>query len=289
MWLLLVVVFAVLGALSFLYLRKTPAPRVQNAVDLSLLEFWRPFLADPQGPLTVVSNAPFAGNAIDGLYYQRLTKDSPNVHSYYTGIGEAMSVHQLDTLFSQLGSPLRMRPGSLLSVDDLRDTSLIFVGAPVENLMVNKIVTLKNFSFRQLTSGPRKGQVVIDNTTPKSGEPKVYMSNSLPDAKLTDDYALISSVPIDANHQALVAAGTTTIGTEAAIEFLCDPASLKRVREWLPANTNNKEAYELILHIQVVDDVPMHAEIVASREYQQAQEDEMPIRELVPIRGCSGR
>ena len=234
-------------------------------VDTAVRDFWQPFLSDPQGPLTIVSNAPFTGNAVNGLRYdQQGGKGAGTAHSYYTGIGEAVSIHKLDTLFSQLNSPLRVRPGSQLSVEDLKDSNLIFIGAPVENLMVKKVVTLKHFEFQELTSGPRTGQVVIQNREPLPGEPPVYMASSVPDAPLVDDYALIARMPIDPTHEAIVAAGTTTIGTEAAADYLCQPDTLKQLQQKLKA-TGHAGTYELILHIKVVDDVPMSVEIVTVR------------------------
>ena len=234
-------------------------------VDAAVREFWQPFLSDPQGPLTIVSNAPFTGNAVNGLRYpQQEGKGAGTAHSYYTGIGEAVSIHKLDTLFSQLNSPLRVRPGSQLSVGDLKDSNLIFIGAPVENLMVKKVVTLKHFEFQELTSGPRTGQVVIQNRNPLPGEQPVYMASSVPDEPLVDDYALIARMPIDPTHEAIVAAGTTTIGTEAAADYLCQPDTLKQLQQKLKANGHDG-AYELILHIKVVDDVPMSVEIVTVR------------------------
>ena len=234
-------------------------------VDAAVREFWQPFLTDPQGPLTIVSNAPFTGNAVNGLRYDPQDgKGTGNAHSYYTGIGEAVSIHKLDALFSQLNAPLRVRPGSQLSVEDLKDSNLIFIGAPVENLMVKKVITLKHFEFQELTSGPRTGQVVIKDRDPLPGAPSVYMASSVPDAPLVDDYALIARMPVDATHEAIVAAGTTTIGTEAAADYLCQPDTLTQLKQKL-GSTGHSGTYELILHIKVVEDVPMNVEIVTVR------------------------
>jgi hypothetical protein len=228
-------------------------------------EFWQPFLADPQGPLTVLSNAPFAGNAITGLHYDLSSdKAAASVHSYYTGIGEAVSIHKLDAVFAQLGAPLRVQPGSLLSVEDVKDTNLIFIGSPAENLMAKKVVTLSHFDFRELTTGPRTGQVVIDNHQPFSGESAIYMASSMPNAPLVDDFAIIAHMPVDDTHDALVAAGTTTIGTEAAVDFLCQPDTLRLLRQRLGA-IRHGDTFELLLHIKIVDDVPMKEEIVTVR------------------------
>jgi hypothetical protein len=262
------VVLIAAAALSFFHLRREPAtPTRVVPLDAAVREFWQPFLADSQGPLTILSNAPFSGNVINGLHYDQPGEHSSDVHSYYTGIGEAMSIHRLDMLFDQLEYPLRVRPGSLLTVEDLKDSNLIFIGAPVENLMIEKVIALKDFTFRELTSGPRTGQVVIDNHTPQAGEPAMYMASNTPDHPLIDDYALITRMPIDATHEALVAAGTTTIGTEAAVEYLCDPATLMHIRQKI-ASSSHEDAYELILHIRIVDEVPMHADIVAVRQYR---------------------
>jgi len=90
------------------------------------------------------------------------------------------------------------------------------------------------------------------------------MASSLPDAALVDDYALIARMPIDATHEAIVAAGTTTIGTEAAADYLCQPDTLKQLQQKLRASGHDG-TYELILHIKVVEDVPMKVEIVTVR------------------------
>lgn len=95
----------------------------------------------------------------------------------------------------------------------------------------------------------------------------MYMASNTPDHPLIDNYALITLMPIDATHEALVAAGTTTIGTEAAVEYLCDPATLMHIRQKI-TSSSHEDAYELILHIRIVDEVPMHTDIVAVRQYR---------------------
>jgi len=274
-WVLVIVGLVLLVGVTLrvvqLYDRRSPQPAATSEAsrsDPALEKFWGPFVSENQPPLIVVSNAPFVGNAINGLYYEASSgKHGTTAHSYYTGIGEAMSIHRLDATFHQLNSSSRVRPGSLLTVEDLRDTNLIFVGAPIENLMVSKMITLTDFEFQPLVTGPRTGQVEIVNRVPRSGEPPVFLATSKPSEPLTDDYALVARVALDQDHLALVAAGTTTIGTEAAIDFLCDPASLK-ILERMGLFSARQDTYQLILHVRVTDSVPIHTEIVAFRHLE---------------------
>jgi hypothetical protein len=232
--------------------------------DPIMKEFWQPFLSDMQGPLAVLSNAPFAGNAVTGLYYDNSTPHSNGVHFYYTGVGEAMSIHILDTLFGHLGGSIRVQPGNLLTVQDITGSNLIFVGSPAENLMAKKFLTLNHLDFQEITAGPRTGQVVINNRQPQAGEPNVFMAARLPGEAQVDDYAVIAHVPIDARHDSLLAAGTTTIGTQAAINFLCQPESLKEIQKRI-GPIGHDASFEVVLHVKVVEDVPLKSEIVMVR------------------------
>jgi hypothetical protein len=249
------------------YWRGTIRFETQNDVDGAVRQFWRPFLADPQGPLVILSNAPFMGTPVTGLRYGTADQaGNGKLEAHYTGVGEALSVHSLDVLFHNFTRPVRIRLANSLAVGEARDQDLIFLGAPIENLMLGKVITLRNFTFRAAGTEALEAGGEIVNQTPRPGEPAAYRPANLAGGPATEDYALISRIPLDGNHMAIVAAGTTTIGTEAAVDYVCNPASLKELQHRLGPEFQ-KNSYDLVLHVKIVDDTPLHSDIVALRVY----------------------
>ena len=129
-----------------------------------LAEFWRPFTSAPEEPWVIYSNAAFVGRPETGMRYFNGRQDSKSAaFDHYTGVGEVLSVHYLDDVFSGLGRHIRVKRGSLFSLDDTRDTNLIFVGSPSENLSLLDIPTSQEFVFQRADTGPRKGDLEIAN------------------------------------------------------------------------------------------------------------------------------
>src|SRR3984885_11382790 len=100
-----------------------------------LAEFWRPFTAGGDEPWVIFSNAAFTGRPETGMRYYNSRQDSKTaVYDHYTGVGEVLAVHSLDDAFSSLGHRIRVKRGSLFTLDDANNANLIFVGSPSENL-----------------------------------------------------------------------------------------------------------------------------------------------------------
>ena len=57
---------------------------------------------------------------------------------HYTGVGEVQAVHALDHTFGLLRRQIRVKRGSLLSLDDVKNNDTIFVGSQAENLTCAK-------------------------------------------------------------------------------------------------------------------------------------------------------
>jgi hypothetical protein len=122
-----------------------------------LAEFWRPFTAATEEPWAIFSNAAFVGRPETGMRYFNAREDSKRlVYDLYTGVGEVLAVHSLNEVFGGLGRHIRVKRGSLFSLDDIHDTNLIFVGSPSENLSLLDIPTSQEFVFQ--TSALRQPQ-----------------------------------------------------------------------------------------------------------------------------------
>ena len=129
--------------------------------------FWRGFASGPEEPWVVFSNAAFVGRPETGMRYRDVKRDADApILDHYTGVGEVLAVHEIDRVFGLLHRRIRLKRGSLFSLDDAKNNNLIFLGSPSENLSLLEIPGTQEFVFERLTSGPRKGDQAIINRHP---------------------------------------------------------------------------------------------------------------------------
>jgi hypothetical protein len=227
--------------------------------------FWQGFLAGHEQPWVIFSDAPFVGRPDTGMRYFDAKRDAKEpTLDHYTGVGEVLAVHALDGVFGQLKTELRVKRGSLFSLDDAKNNDLIFIGSPSENLTLLEIPGTKEFAFRRMDCCSRAGNVEIVNVHPGTGEAKEYLA-SPSNQVLTEDYAVIALVPgLEASHSVLILAGTTTIGTQAAVEYVCQQNSVEKLLKDLGVATPAQlKPFEGVIHVKVVRGVPVSAELVA--------------------------
>jgi hypothetical protein len=227
--------------------------------------FWQGFLAGHEQPWVIFSNAQFVGRPDTGMRYYNAKRDAKqSTLDHYTGVGEVLAVHALDDVFGQLRTPLRVKRGSLFSLDDAKNNDLIFMGSPSENLTLLEIPNTREFVFRTVECCERVGNVEIVNVHPHAGESKEYLA-SPSNQVLTEDYAVIALVPgLEASHSVLILAGTTTIGTQAAAEYVCQQNSVEELLKVLGVSTPLQlKPFEAVIHVKVVRGVPVSSELVA--------------------------
>ncbi|PYU49868.1 MAG: hypothetical protein DMG48_15505 [Acidobacteria bacterium] len=230
--------------------------------------FWKGFLTGQQEPWVIFSNAAFVGRPYVGMRYYNRAKDSGAVIlDHYTGVGEVLAVHALDSVFERLHQQIRVKRGSLFSLDDAKNNDLIFIGSPSENLTLLELPNTQEFAFKQITSGPRTGTMEIINFHPESGEPKEFLP-TLPDEALTADYSVIAlKRGLNPAHSILILAGATTIGTQAAVEYVCQQDSLEQLLLRLSvSNSGELKPFEAVIHVKVAKGVPVSSELVALRK-----------------------
>ncbi len=227
--------------------------------------FWKGFVTGPEEPWVVFSNASFVGRPETGLRYYDPTRDSKaSVWDHYTGVGEVLAVHSLDQVFGLLHRGLRVKRGSLFTLDDVQNNDLIFVGSPSENLTLMDIPSTKEFIFQRLDSGPRKGDLAIVNVHPGHGESKEYLA-SPSIAPLTEDYAVVALLPgLGPSRSIMILAGTTTFGTQGAVDYVCRENSVGELLQRLSVSkTGELKPFEAVLRVKVTRGVPVQMELVA--------------------------
>ncbi len=228
--------------------------------------FWNGFVSG-QEPWVIFSNAAFVGRPETGMRYYDSTRDKGSfILDHYTGVGEVLAVHELDRVFGLLHRQIRLKRGNLFSLDDAKNNNLIFVGSPFENLTLLEIPGTQEFIFRRMTSGSRKDEEAIVNIHPQPGEAKEYLPSPR-NASLTEDYAVIGLVRgINPSQAVLILAGTTTIGTQAAVEYVCRQSSVEELLLRLPVSqTGQLKPFEAVIRVKVTRGVPVGTELVALR------------------------
>ena len=229
--------------------------------------FWKGFVRGPEEPWVIFSNAAFVGRPNTGMRYYDAAKDAKSpILDHYTGVGEVLAVHSLDIVFSQLHQALRVKRGSLFSLDDAKNNDLIFMGSPSENLTLLEIPSTTEFVFKRVESGPQEGNVEIVNVHPAKGEANKYVLGPS-NTSLADDYAVVALVKgINPEHSELILAGTTTIGTQAAVEYVTREnyldELLKRMNVTQPSELR---PFEAVIHVKVARGVPVESSLVALR------------------------
>ncbi|MGC2195281.1 MAG: helix-turn-helix domain-containing protein [Terriglobales bacterium] len=229
--------------------------------------FWRTFISAPAEPWVVFSNAAFVGRPESGMRYRNPALDSGSlILDHYTGVGEVLAVHELDRVFHTLNREIRVKRGSLFSLDDAKNNNLIFVGSPAENLSLRDIPMNEQFVFQRLSSGPRKGDLVVANLRARPGEPAYFMGTP-PNITMSEDYAVVALMQgMNPRESVLILAGTSTIGTQAAVEYVCHEDSLAQLLSRLKvASSGTLKPFEVVLRVRVARGVPVESEIVAVR------------------------
>lgn len=275
-WAIAVGVLAVLLAASLTVMAALLFPRKAGetavistppGIPSAFPTFWRGFLTGPEEPWVIFSNAPFAGRPDVGMRYYNASRDAGQlILDHYTGVGEVLAVHELDRVFNSLHQELRVKRGSLFSLDDAKNNDLILIGSPSENLTLLDIPSTHEFVFRQIASGNRRGDTEIVNANPQNGEPKEYLASPNTEV-LTEDYAVVALVR-GLNHarSELILAGNSTIGTQAAVEYVCRQQSLEELLQRLSVSKpGDLKPFEAVLRVKVVRGVPVAIEMVALR------------------------
>ena len=229
--------------------------------------FWNRFVTSPQQPWVIFSNASFVGHPQTNMHYFNAASNPRGVIlDHYTGVGEVLAVHQLDHVFTLLNRQIRVKRGALFSLDDAKNNDLIFIGSPAENLTLLEIPGTQQFVFRKAPA-PRNGDVEVVNVHPDPGESETYMA-SPSNQPITEDYAVIGLEPgIDPVRSMLILAGTTTIGTQAAAEYVCREDSLgELLRRLRVTKAEDLTPFEALLRVKVSRGVPVKTDLLAVRK-----------------------
>jgi hypothetical protein len=231
----------------------------------SVSKFWQPFFVEDP-PLVIFSNALFIGNSKTGLRYadipQRQNDPATNHRSSdsdmvdtYTGIGELASVYALTTLFDSHQSHFILKRSQLVTWDEAMTKNIVFIGSTAENPSLQVLESSTDF-----TIAAEPGTASVVNHHPKPGEPPAY---SRPDPPLINDFAILALLPgVQPGKHTLIFSGLTTLGTQAATEFMCRPEGVNEVLRQITGPKGEVRPFEAVLETTIRGGVPLRTRLV---------------------------
>ena len=289
--LVFLIIAVVMLALSNRQLRRQIKEGAQQKEIAAVYEpVWEPFLKDESPTLLVLSNPPVYRfwNPADHKSLSNISinlthaetaaleetlgrerfvlKHNPLsrlVLSYdeYTGVGEAVGLYRLTTLFKGLGKDAMLKQSRTVSAEDMKNHNVILLGSVWVNEWSGKNLIKEDFG-----SG---ASATIVNYNPAPGEEREYGAKVDGETgRLIEDYGLITVKPnISEKNTIMVLAGTHSEGTEAAAEYLTSEDHLRRLNQRLLLLKRPSPRYfQALLKVKVDNGIPTIISIVTVHE-----------------------
>jgi hypothetical protein len=148
----------------------------------------------------------------------------------FTGTGEVLATYRLASLLTKLGANVEVKRSRLVTIDDLRNRDVIFLGSPFDNEVLAEMHIQQRFSFVQPEKPPYlwRGSIADHQA---AGRGVAYGIERDPQSQVIRvDYALFDVLPSPApGRRIVVLAGLTTSGTQGAAEFATSVTGLQQI------------------------------------------------------------
>jgi hypothetical protein len=301
-WQMAALAFAVLsiilGALTLFYRTKSVelsesialgAPgEIQMIYRREIEPLWGDLLQSAEPVLVVYSNTLFQGTAEDGMKLLKAL-DAPGsslgspiipqseieqskqpVIEHYTGIGEVMGGYYLGDFLAKMRHTSRVKRSLLLNWEDLKTENIVVLGSPAENLFLRDLPQKQEFIFKPNLDDNGKKAFGIVNTKPHPGEQQYYFAvqGGPSRSQISEDYAVVSLLEgLDAKNRLLILAGITTLGTQAAAEYVTKPDYIRDLIKHLNTATPGSPPrlpsnYQVLVRVKVNGGVPVQVSYV---------------------------
>ena len=184
-------------------------------------------------------------------------------HRRLTSIADLELTSQLQRIPEVAAARPEIRFARDLQIEDLKQANAVLIGAAESNPWLAMFQSQRNF----ILSDDQKTRIfTIVNRAPLAGEPAFYRSDPQ-DPKHTA-YALIALLPnLSGNGRVLIVEGTSIAGTEAAAEFLTNPAQMSQVLDAAWRRSGAVPPFEILLETTNLNGSGSQSRVVASRFY----------------------
>ena len=150
----------------------------------------------------------------------------------FTGVGEVAALHDLTRTFSSLGLSSVVKRARMVTVDDMRNHDVIFLGSAFNTQSLADTHFTTRFRFEPPPAPPYLWRSRITDARPGSGAPFYEIERDPRTGVIRADYAAFFVLPglLPARH-VVIMKGLTTSGTEGAVEFATSDAGIRRILE----------------------------------------------------------
>jgi hypothetical protein len=279
---------AAVAAAAVLFLRPDGHPSARASDDAVYRAIWGPFL-DAGAPNVLAFGIPqFFTTA--GIWVRDVDVNAPDAASgsehlraidqqwgplhpaeAYTGIGEAYGVHVLTRFFLGNGHDLHVLKSPSVSWETLSDHNVVFLTSGRFKTLAGQLSYPEEFVH---TFGDT---IRVRNLHPAPGEESEYpvqtSGSERPGARLFD-YAIISVWPGKMpGRRILVLSGAHTWGTQAAAEYVTEPAFLATLNERLLACQRehglprHPEFFQVLIRVEGRDSQPTGVTYVTHHDF----------------------
>jgi len=183
----------------------------------------------------------------------------------YTGIGEAYGVHVLTRFFFRSGHEVRVIRSPAVSWDNLKHDNIIFLTSARFKTLADQLSYPPEFVH--VLGAPNR----VLNLHPARGEPAEYTAVST--GPVFVDHAIVSVWPGKMpGRRVVVLSGSYTWGTQAAAEYVTEPAYVGELNEHLFAcqrrtrSPRHPEFFQVLLRVEARDGQPLGATFVSHRD-----------------------
>jgi len=291
----------VLGAVAFNYRAKgqalsesilnglNGAPGEIEMIDQREVEpLWGDFLRSSEPVLVVYSNTLFQGSSEEGMKLLKsldssgssigspimpqseIERSKQPVIEHYTGIGEVMGAYFLGDFFARARHTSRVKRSLLLNWDDLKTQNIVVLGSPAENFFLRDLPQNQDFIFKPMEEENGKKSFGILNPRPRPGEQRKYLAkqDGPSRSQISEDYSVIGSLRgLNEKKHLLILAGITTLGTQAAAEYVTKPDYIRDLISHLntaPAGAPPKlpANFQVLVKVKVNGGVPVQISYV---------------------------
>lgn len=230
-----------------------------------LRQLWGQFTRSAAGPAVVFSNPKFTGRPDTGL---RLVQPGENLagpfDETYTGVGEVFAVHAITANFARFSLPVRPKTAQLFTWDEAKSSDLVVLGSPWQNQPASELPKLTRFVFKPAGQEPVPEKAGILNVDRKGNEEQFFRRRW--EGQNSTDYAVVAYMQgVAADRRVLCLQGISTASTQAAAEFVTNPAKVERLLEHLPARGGEPPYFEALIRVAVRRGVPVDSELLMVR------------------------
>jgi hypothetical protein len=282
------IVAAAVAAAAILFLRPDRHPSARAGDDAVYRPVWGPFLDSGAPNLLAFGIPQFFTTA--GIWVRDVDVNAPDAASgsehlraidrqwgplhpaeAYTGIGEAYGVHVLTKFFLGTGHDLNVLKSPSVSWETLSGHNVVFLTSGRFKTLAGQLSYPAAFAH---TFGEK---IRVRNLNPAPGEEPEYPvqtgGSERPGALLVD-YAIISVWPGKIpGRRILVLSGAYTWGTQAAAEYVTEPAFLTALNERLLACqrehglSRHPEFFQVLIRVEGRDSQPTGVTYVTHRDF----------------------